>query len=96
MSKNRTSTDEVRTSLIEIIKDLASDWDTDFSGPLSGETRLMSDLAFESIDVVHLLVAIQHRFGGQDIPFERLLMVDGRYVADLTISQVAEFLHDFV
>jgi acyl carrier protein len=80
------------SDLIEMLTDLTSDWDTEYSGRISAETRLIADLAFESVDVVHLMVAIQERYGRYDIPFEDLLMVDGRYVTDLRVEQIAVFL----
>ncbi|HUK55200.1 MAG TPA: acyl carrier protein [Nitrospiria bacterium] len=82
----------VQNQLIKIIEDITSDWDTGFSGQITGETRLMGDLAFESVDVVHLIVAIQERFGKHDIPFEDLVMENGRYVNDLQVSRIADFL----
>jgi acyl carrier protein len=42
--------------------------------------------------VVYLVTAIEQRYGRRDLPFEQLLMVDGRYVDDLTVTQIAEFL----
>jgi len=86
------NTDTILADLISMLKDLTSDWDTGFSGDITGETRLMGDLAFESVDVVHLIVAIQERYGRQNIPFEKLIMENGRYVGDLQVSRIADFL----
>jgi acyl carrier protein len=85
--------DTIQAELIDMLKELTSDWDTGFSGEITGETRLMGDLAFESVDVVHLIVAIQERYGKQSIPFEKLVMENGRYVSDLQVSRIAEFLN---
>jgi acyl carrier protein len=84
--------DTILADLIDVLKDLTSDWDTGFSGEITGETLLMGDLAFESVDVVHLIVAIQERYGKQNIPFEKLVMENGRYVTDLRVARIAEFL----
>lgn len=75
-----------------ILEDMTTDWDLDFSGGIGPDTLLIADLAFESIDVVEFVVALEERFGRRDLPFEALLMADGRYVDDLTVAQVAEFL----
>ena len=91
-----TGNDAMLTELIDILKNLTSDWDTGFSGQITGETRLMSDLAFESVDVVHLIVAIQERYGKQNIPFDKLIMENGRYVTDLQVSRIAEFLNSHI
>jgi len=75
-----------------ILEDMTSDWDLEFSGGVGPETCLISDLAFESIDVVQLVVAIEERFSRRDLPFEKLLMADGRYVDDVRVSQIVQFL----
>lgn len=82
----------IMQGVIDILKDMTSDWDLDFSGEIGPETQLMSDLAFESIDVVQFVVALQEKFGRRDLPFEKLLMVDGRYVDDLSVAEVSDFL----
>lgn len=83
---------DVTADLIAVLEDLTSDWDTGFSGRISMETRLIADLGFESIDVVHLIVTLEERFQRQDLPFENLLMRNGRYVGDLRVADVSSFL----
>lgn len=82
----------INAAVLEILKDLTADWDTDFSGDIGPDTRLIEDLAFESIDVVQLVVSLEGRFQRRDLPFEKLLMHDGRYVDDLTVQQLVDFL----
>lgn len=77
---------------VAIINDMTSDWDTGFEGGVGPETRLIADLGFESIDVVQLVVAIEERFQRRDLPFEELLMEDGRYVDELRVGAIADFL----
>lgn len=85
--------EELLRDLAGILKDLTGDWDTEFSGAIGADTRLIGDLAFESIDVVQLIVAVEERYGRRDLPFEELLMVDGRYVDEITVGEMADFLH---
>ncbi len=85
--------DELLRDLLGILGDLTSDWDTEFSGTIGADTRLIADLAFESIDVVQLIVAIEERYRRRDLPFEELLMVDGRYVEEIRVGELVEFLH---
>jgi acyl carrier protein len=84
--------DTILDTIVRILEDMTLDWDHGYSGKISGQTRLMTDLAFESIDVVMLIVAIEEKFQRKGLPFESLLMVDGRYVEDLTVSQIVDFL----
>jgi acyl carrier protein len=84
--------DELERDIVAILTDMTSDWDLSFSDPINGETRLMADLAFESIDVVQLVVAIEAHVRRRHLHFEQLLMVDGRYVQELQVKQIADFL----
>lgn len=84
--------EQIERDLVGILTDMTSDWDLDFDGDIGPETRLMADLAFESIDVVQLVVAIEAHFKRRQMQFENLLMVDGRYVQELQVKQIADFL----
>lgn len=79
-------------TVIAIVNDLTQDWGLEISSPPSGSTRLAADLAFASVDIIQLCVALEEcyerRFGFQD-----LLMRDGSYVGDLTIGQMADFVN---
>lgn len=83
---------QIETDLIAILTDMTADWDLDFSGAIDAQTRLMADLAFESIDVVQLVVAIEAHVQRRHLHFEKLLMVDGRYVQELQVKDIADFL----
>jgi len=77
---------------VTLIGGMTDDWETGFTGGLGPETRLMADLGFESIDVVHLIIAIEEHYKREDLEFEKLLMREGRYVDDLTVRELADFL----
>lgn len=83
---------DVLEGVVGILEEMTKEWDTGFSGSIGPETSLMNNLTFESIDIVMLIVAIEERFGKKGMPFEELLMVDGHYVDDLKVSQIAAFL----
>jgi acyl carrier protein len=59
---------------------------------MSRDTRLLADLGFESIDIIQLVVAIQEEILKCKLSFDKLLMKDGRYVDDLSIGQIADYL----
>ena len=77
-----------------ILEDMTSDWDIEYSGGIGPGTRLIGDLTFESIDVVQFVVALEECFKRRDLPFEQLLMTDDRYVDDLRVEEVVEFLNE--
>jgi len=84
--------DVVVKQVVEILEDMTSDWDIEFSGKIGEDTLLVGDLAFESIDVVHLIVTLGQYYEEKDLGFERILIQDGRYVSDMTVRQIADFL----
>ena len=87
-----TREETILKELTDIINDMTSDWDLEFSGGVSGGTNLVADLSFESVEIVQLMVAIEQHFKLKNLSSERLLMEDGRYVADLSVGQIARFL----
>jgi acyl carrier protein len=88
----RIDKDQILSQLVEILRQMTSDWDTGFTGEIGPSTYLVCDLNCESIDIVQFVVAIEERFQRRDLPMEKLLMVDGRYVDDLRVNDVVDFL----
>jgi acyl carrier protein len=86
------SKEAVQKAVIEILEDMTADWDLEFSGPIGPEARIIEDLGFESIDVVQFIVAIEERFQRRGLPFEELIMVDGRYVDEVIVGDTINFL----
>ena len=84
--------DKILQELVAILTDMTSDWDLEYGNEIGMKTRLIGDLEFESIDVVQLIVAIEERFQRRDLPFEKLLMSDGRYVDEILVSDAVDFL----
>lgn len=84
------STETVSPVIIGIVADMVTDWGHD-GRELTAETRLVADLGFVSVDIIHLIVAIEQHFARR-MTFQKLLMKDNRYVDDLTIASVAEFV----
>jgi acyl carrier protein len=85
--------DVVLKQVVDVLEDMTSDWDIEFSGRIGEQTLLVGDLAFESIDVVHLIVTLGEVYQEQDLGFEKILIEDGRYVTDLRVAQLVDFLH---
>jgi acyl carrier protein len=86
--------DAVLQDVVATLEEMVSeDWDVAPSGPIGPDTRLVADLQFASIDLVALLSDVEELYQRRDWPFEELLMVDGRYVDDLSVGQIADFLY---
>jgi acyl carrier protein len=82
---------EIEKTLAEITSDLVQDWGVEPEEGISGQTKLVADLEFASVDIIQLCVAIEQHYG-QKMGFHALLMRNGSYVPDLSLSQIAEFL----
>ncbi len=87
-----TDAESLVPRLVALLEDFTQDWDHELSGQMTRETRLLADLGFESIDIIQLVVAIEEEITHKKMPFDQLLMKDGRYVDDLSIGQIADFL----
>ena len=83
--------DAIERILAGIVEDLVQDWGLDLNGGITGRTLLVNDLEFASVDIIQLCVAIEQHYECK-IGFQDLLMRDGRYVSDLSITQMAEFI----
>ncbi len=91
-----TTADALIQPLITLLEDFTQDWDNEPDAAINGDSKLLADLGFESIDIIQLTVALEETFGLRKTPFDQLLMQDGRYVDDLTIRQIAQFLQPYV
>ncbi len=86
------SKDAVLSGVVELLRDMVADWDLDHSEAIGPNTRLIEDLAFESIDIVQLVVTIEQKFQRKGLPFEKLFMRDGDYVEEISVAEVVDFL----
>ena len=79
--------DEIRQRLVDLLSNLTAHVDRGF-GPLIGrETRLVADFEFDSVDIVQFALAVEELFKRRKLPFEKLLMTEGRGIG--TTSRLA-------
>jgi acyl carrier protein len=84
--------DEICSDITFLLSTMTADWN--FDGiVIDGTTRLSEDLCFSSIDLLNLLASIDVRYR-RKLPYERLIMDGDRYRADITLAQLASFVHD--
>lgn len=77
--------------LVEMITGVI-DWDVDLSEPITGKTRLIADLDFQSIDVVMLGGEIEAHYRVSDLPWNELVVEDGDFVDEILVGDLAAFL----
>jgi acyl carrier protein len=83
--------------LIAAVTGMIQDWDRDdVAAPLTGNTLLVADLGCQSLDIVMLMAEMSRQLNRRDIPFERLLLVHGRPISDLSLGVLADFLWEQV
>ena len=82
----------VESLVVDTVAEMLRGQDRTYSGPMTLQTLLVADLDFRSLDVVMLIGALNRELRIVDLPFEQLLFVHGRPVADLSLRAVAEFL----
>lgn len=88
----KSETQSTLEFVIETLQEMTSDWDNEYDQPIGSKTKLIGDLAFESIDVVQLIVAVEEEFQSRNLSFEQLLMKDGRYVDEIVVEDLVDFL----
>ena len=87
----KRSREEVLNDILEVLRTVSRDWD--FETALTAETRLFTDLNFESLDLVVLGSTLQERFG-QRFPFPEFFAQLGQGgISDPTIGEWADFVH---
>ena len=82
--------EQVRTDVLEVLREKIKKLDSDFSQPLTEETRIVGDLDFESVLIVEFCMAIGKRFR-KKLPFQNLVFQNGRF-QDFTVGQLVTFL----
>ena len=83
--------EHILADVLQLLRKVASDWE--FDAPLTSETRLFSDLNFESLDLVIFGASVQEHFG-QRLPFpEFFAQLGQRQAGDLTIGEWVQFIH---
>lgn len=86
---------DIEKVLIDIVDDLIQDWGIDLEDGVTRETTLVEHMEFASVDIIQLCVAIEEYYE-KKIGFQDLLMEDGSYVDDLSVSQIAHFVSERV
>ena len=84
--------DELRTDVLEILSAKSKKLDSDFSGPLTEETRIVGDLDFESVILVEFCMAIGKHFR-KKLPFQNLVLQNGQF-QDFTVGELVTFLEE--
>ena len=91
-TERASARDQLRSDVLDILREKASKVDSAFSGPLTEETRIVGDLDFESVMIVELCMAIGKHLR-KKLPFQSLVFQNGRF-QDFTVGQLLTFLEE--
>lgn len=84
--------EQVLEDVLQLLNQLSDDWE--YSDEVTAETGLLTDLGFESLELVVLGVSIQEHYKDQ-IPFEEFLTDIGeRKLDDIYVGELVRFIHD--
>lgn len=83
-----TNQQTVTAEIIELVEELAGDWE--YEGEITLETKFLSDLEVESLDLVVIGAEIQERYG--KLPFPEFLAEVGERPVDERDVTVAELV----
>lgn len=86
------NTSLAQTTVYDILNEFAEEWGLD-DLELTGETTLKTDMGFESTDIMQLFLGIQEAFPSIKIPFQNIIMNNGKFVEDLSVQQVIAFVN---
>lgn len=92
MSTNPKTREQVLADMLNLVKDMIRDFDLDLDGGVQPSSFFVADLDFQSTDVVELIVQIEKLYQRRKLPFQKLVLKNGRY-ADFTVGELADFLH---
>jgi acyl carrier protein len=82
----------VQAEVLKLVKDFTQDFDFGFGGEPGPDSYFVKDLDFKSTDVVELVVAVESRFGKRKMPFQDLVLKQGKY-ADFTVRDLGNFIY---
>ena len=86
----RPSRQEILDYLLQEMGALTQDWD--YPDPVRPESKLFTELGFESLDAVVLCTAIQEHYQ-TPMPFAELLAEIGQQQRDLSIDELTDFVN---
>ena len=84
--------EDIFSAIVHIIEELYDDWE--YSGEITHETTLLSDLGFQSIDAVALGSAVEDHFN-QRIPFAQYLSdLEDKGIPDIALGDFVLFIQN--
>jgi acyl carrier protein len=88
MEKTR---EEIMDDMLRLLRQLADDWE--YTGEITPQTRLFTDMGLASLDVVVLGTAVQEHYG-RILPFQEFYAEVGqRETRDIPVGEWVDFIY---
>jgi len=87
----KPSQQEIQDYLLKALEELSRDWD--YACAVGPDSLLFTELGLESLDAVVLCTAVQEHYR-KPMPFAELFAELGEERRDLSIAQLASFVHE--
>jgi acyl carrier protein len=84
------SRDRIRSDVEEILVGKLRGLNPDFSGSVTDDTRIMTDLGLESVSIVELCMSLGKHFR-KKLPFQELVFRSGQF-QDFSLGDMVGFL----
>lgn len=88
------SSDQIEHEVLEVIRQVITDWECSDDFVLSPNTLLVKELDFESIDIVRLVAALEQHFSSPNLPIEKLFLREDSFVDELSVNDVINFVRN--
>lgn len=82
--------EQIRADIEGILQEMISSWGVDDDGIGAG-TKVIADLGFSSVDLIHLMASIEMRFH-RKLPYDEIIMKDGQYAEDVSVDELVDFV----
>jgi acyl carrier protein len=81
----------IQSLVLKLIEEMSAEWGLERDQPIDPACQLIADLEFSSVDFVQLFVLIEEQVK-RKLGFHDLLMVDGKYIDDLRVGELVDFI----
>lgn len=82
--------DRIQADLVALLREQVREFDLE-PGDIGPQTLLVQELGFNSIDIMHLLASVDMHYE-RHLPYDELILAEGRYVSDIRVSDLVDFI----
>ncbi len=85
--------EQVQTEVINLVEEISKTSTHGSDNEITPQTKLVEDLGFSSMDIIHLLASIDMRFR-RKLKYDLFFRRTDQLVQDFSIAEIADFIFD--